>query len=106
MNKKSLIEGTGLVQNNEMEMIILSSNEKPFEVNEFDVDVDNKLNFNDFLNWTYKNNINLTDVEYDIISTLFLNCNTINSNNIKLARGTCKTPRWVNVNNVDTDIRV
>ena len=40
MNKKSLIEGTGLVQNNEMEMIILSSNEKPFEVNEFDVDVD------------------------------------------------------------------
>ena len=40
MDKKSLIEGTGLVQNNEMEMIILSSNERPFAVNAFDVDVD------------------------------------------------------------------
>lgn len=88
-------EETGLVENNETKMIVVNGNEKAFEVKEFGMDIDNKLNFNDFLNWTYKNNINLTDVEYDIISTLFLNCNNINSNNIKLARGTCKTPRWV-----------
>ena len=88
-------EETGLVENNETKMIVVNGNEKAFEVEEFGMDIDNKLNFNDFLNWTYKNNINLTDVEYDIISTLFLNCNNINSNNIKLARGTCKTPRWV-----------
>ena len=45
---------TGLIEDDEVEITVIKGNEKSFEVKEFGVDMNNKLNFNDFLNWAYK----------------------------------------------------